>query len=112
MSFLLFLFNSCSSRVLVEHSGCYDQFHWGKIDENPRTDYEQNIFGIIAPGDKKILSLDSFLQKNDIMCNEILKLSVSVRRDWKDTLLSLVPFMHSAHIVFHISEGSHLPLNK
>ncbi len=87
--FVLFGLISCSSRLVVTPRKCPTRAIWSAYEDLELLGKE--TYWILG-SEKKVFVRD-MLKENGVKCSQLKTLKLTIKREWSDTLFSLIPFV-------------------
>jgi len=86
---LLFTLSSCASRLIVTPKKCPNKAIWTNHKDNDLL--SENKYWVI--GKEKKVFLRDILKEKGITCSQLKSISLTVKKEWSDSLLSIFPFV-------------------
>ena len=88
----LLVLSSCSTHRIFRPVGCDGKGVWSKKVKNPDFSIKKDVFFYGYKNQQKFKTL---LGDDVIVCEQVKSMSLSIKKSWKDALVSLIPFVSS-----------------
>jgi hypothetical protein len=87
--FILLALSSCASKLVLTPRKCPNKAIW--VNDKKLKTFGEKKYWIV--GSEKKVFIRDILKENGITCSQIRGMSLTVKREWSDSLLSILPFV-------------------